>query len=74
MVKVLGRDDCSRCSALKNILTDRGIEHNYSDISQVDDQGARDVINLMIDTKGSYELPVILDIDNNILTIEEVLS
>ncbi len=74
MVKLIGRDDCSRCIALKNILIDRGIEHNYSDIKQVEDQEAKDVINRMIDMKGSYELPIILDADNNVLTVGQVLS
>ncbi len=74
MVKLLGREDCSRCSALKNILTDRGIDFQYSDISSVEDQGVRDAINHLIDLEGSYELPVILDADYNIISIRQLLN
>ncbi|MGL6098324.1 MAG: glutaredoxin family protein, partial [Fusobacteriaceae bacterium] len=30
MIKVFGKEDCSKCEALKKILDDKGLEYEYS--------------------------------------------
>lgn len=65
MIKIYGKENCSKCETLKNILTDKNINFEYSD----------DIKTLMvIASKARIMSAPVIDYNGTIYSIEKFLE
>ena len=70
MIKVIGKENCSRCEMVKNILTNKGIEYEYQLLDECENKA--EYIK-MAREKGQLSMPLIIQ-DNKIIDLQEVIA
>lgn len=71
MLKVIGSKNCSRCTMLKTILSNKGKEYSYLDLEELDNE-TQNTLSKLAEESGLKSLPYILQ-DNKLLTMQEVI-
>lgn len=72
MIKVIGKEGCSQCVLVKNLLTSKGVEFNYLNLYTLPQEEQDNYINIA-QQKGLMQLPLIID-DNEFVSLQELIS
>ena len=70
MIKLIGTTNCGRCVMVKNILTEKNIEFEYSLIEDLD-QEIKDKYFDLAKEANQKSMPLIIQ-DNKIINLEDV--
>lgn len=71
MIKVIGKENCSRCDIVKNILENNNIQFVYKKIEECDEPERRYYRKLAIHSK-QLEMPLLIK-DDKVIDIKEVI-
>jgi len=68
MYVIAGKQNCSQCDELKNLLDEKGIEYNYLDMNEMP--------NKTMTYLGMYfnSFPIVLNINQSFSNFEETLT
>lgn len=71
MVKVIGKNSCSRCDMVKNILTSKSIAFEYELLEDMTSDDKSNYLKMARAAK-QLEMPLII-VDNKIVKLTEVM-
>lgn len=70
MILVIGTQNCSRCSMIKNILTEKSIQYEYKLINEMSEEDTNKHMD-MAKAKNQMSFPLIIK-ENKLVTLQEV--
>lgn len=68
MIRVIGKENCSRCAMVKNILNKKGIEYEYNLLDECENK--EEYIKMAIE-EGKLSMPLIIK-DGKLINLQEV--
>lgn len=71
MIKVIGKNNCSRCDMTKNILDNKNIPYEYIKLEDCEPEVKKEYLAMARKVR-QMEMPLIIK-DNNIVTLQEVI-
>lgn len=71
MYLVVGKENCSRCDMVKNILNNKNVKYEYKLLDQLDENVKKEYIKLARQL-GKLEMPLIIK-ENKLIDIKEVI-
>ena len=71
LIKIIGKQQCSRCDMTKNILNNKQIEFEYVLMESLTPEEQTEYRKMAIKAK-QMEMPLIIK-DNKIITLQEVI-
>ena len=71
MIKVIGKEGCSRCLMVKNLLNNKKIEFEYFLLNELSQEEQNNYLKMAKEV-GMTNLPLVIK-DNKIVEIKEVL-
>lgn len=72
MYLLIGKNNCSACTMVKTVLKNKGIEFEYKTLEDLPQEEQDKYINLAQE-QSRVSLPLIINDDNKILTLQEVI-
>ncbi|EQC1535575.1 glutaredoxin domain-containing protein [Clostridium botulinum] len=72
MLKVIGKENCSQCLLVKNLLTNKGINFNYIDLYSLSKEEQSNYIKEAQKNK-IMQLPLIIE-NNDFINLQEFIS
>mgnify|MGYP003522869871 FL=1 len=72
MYLLIGKNNCSACTMTKTVLKNKGIEFEYKILEDLPREEQDKYINLAQE-QSRVSLPLIINNDNKILTLQEVI-
>lgn len=70
MINLYGKENCSRCEMVKNILTQKNIEFTYEILESLEENEKKEIM-ATARKKGMLSMPLIIK-DGEMITIQEV--
>lgn len=72
MIKVIGKENCSQCLLIKNLLTNKGIKFNYIDLHSLSKEEQNNYIKKAQQNK-IMQLPLIIE-NNDFISLHKFIS
>lgn len=69
-ILVVGKENCSRCDMVKNILTNKKIEFSYVKLEDLSQEEKSEYLKMAKEAK-QFEMPIIIK-DNTVIAFQEV--
>jgi glutaredoxin len=71
MYILVGQEGCSNCLLVKKLLTSKSVEFKYEDINISE---KKDIYMKMAKDQNMFQLPLIIDENNKILSMNELIQ
>jgi len=69
-VTIVGKKNCSKCSTIKSILENKGVDCDYFDVES--DKGRHFKERILKENKGMY--PLLLDEEGKVIDLKYILG